>query len=89
MRFSTDDIERNREFFAAKLRAYRQLQDVVHKVKQNARVDDFLILDVRSRDAFTKGHIPGALSLPIEELSRLGSSLPRDRELVTFCWSHL
>jgi rhodanese-related sulfurtransferase len=89
MGFSADDIAANRRFFADKLRAYRQLQELVHKVKHDGtKVADFLLLDVRARDAFAKAHIPGALSVPREELANLAATLPRDRELVTYCWSH-
>ena len=89
MPFSADDIDANRRFFEAKLRAYRQLQDLVHKVKHDpVRISDFLLVDVRGRDAFAKAHVPGAVCVPLAELAALSARLPRDRELVTFCWSH-
>jgi rhodanese-related sulfurtransferase len=88
MPFRPEDIEANRNFFAAKLRAYRQFADLIHKVKHDAPVADFLLLDMRGRDPFAKAHVPGALSLPLNELAELSALLPRDRELVTFCWSH-
>jgi rhodanese-related sulfurtransferase len=89
MRFADEDIEANRAFFEAKLRAYRQFFDLQHKVKRDVpSVPDFLLLDVRARGAFAKAHVPGALCAPEEELAVLSAQLPRDRELVTFCWSH-
>lgn len=88
MAFSSDDIRANRDFFAAKLRAYRQFHDLVHKVKGDAPVSDFVLVDVRGRDAFARAHVPGALCVPLGELDALAAQLPRDRELVTFCWSH-
>ena len=87
MGFSADDIRANRDFFAEKLRAYRQKVELVHKVVDQQAVD-WLLVDVRSRDAFAKAHVPGALCLPAEELAELAPLLPRDRALVTFCWSH-
>jgi len=89
MPFSADDIEANGRYFAAKLRANRQFQDVVHKVKRDSSsVADFVLVDVRGRDAFANAHIPGALCAPMSELRDLSLQLPRDREVVTFCWSH-
>jgi rhodanese-related sulfurtransferase len=88
MAFSLEDIEANARYFAAKLRAIRQFQDLVHKVKRDTPVSDFLLLDVRGRDAFAKAHVPSALCAPLPELERLSAQLPRNRELVTFCWSH-
>jgi rhodanese-related sulfurtransferase len=89
MGFSPEDVEANRRFFTDKLRAYRQLTDLIHKVKHDpVEVGDFILLDVRSRGAYRKAHVPGALCVPYEELATLAAALPRDRELVTFCWSH-
>ena len=89
MPFSPDDIEANRRYFAAKLGANRQFHDLLHKVQHDSTsVPDFLLVDVRGRDAFAKAHVPGALCAPLPELQLLSAQLPRDRELVTFCWSH-
>jgi rhodanese-related sulfurtransferase len=87
MAFSAEDIRANREYFAAKLRAEKQKADIIRKVKQGS--GDFLLLDVRPRDAFRKGHIEGALCVPFEELARLLPQLPKDKELVTYCWNGL
>jgi rhodanese-related sulfurtransferase len=87
MVFTDDDIRANHDFFAAKLRAYRQKVELVHKVV-DGHPADWLLLDVRARDAFARAHVPGALSVPTEEIASLMPLLPRDRALVTFCWSH-
>ena len=43
------------------------------------------VLDVRPRQEYQAAHIPGALSIPLEELSdRLGELAP-DREVVAYC----
>ncbi|HEX9577190.1 MAG TPA: rhodanese-like domain-containing protein [Myxococcales bacterium] len=87
MAFSNEDIKANRDFFAAKLRAEKQKADVQHWVKGEPAGGDFVLLDVRTRDAFAKAHIKGALSAPLAELSDLMPQLPRERELVAYCWS--
>ena len=44
-----------------------------------------LILDVRTADEFAAGHLPKAVSIPVDELrSRLGE-LPPSREIVAYC----
>lgn len=85
MAFRKEDIEANRRYFEEKLRAVKQKADVVHKVQDG--VGDFLLLDTRPRQAFTKEHIQGAWCTPLDELTALAGSLPKDRELVTYCWT--
>jgi len=44
-----------------------------------------VLVDVRTPQEFTAGHIPGAVNVPVDDLrSRLGE-LPRDREIATYC----
>lgn len=43
------------------------------------------VLDVRPPEEFQAGHLPGALSIPLKELERRLSELPRDREVVAYC----
>ncbi len=87
MAFSQDDLRANREYFAAKLRAEKQKVDVVAKVKKEAGAGDFLLLDVRTREAYADGHIAGALSVPLADVAKVAPTLPRDKELVTYCWN--
>ena len=86
MSFKDEDIRANRDFFAAKLRAEKQRHDVVTAIDKGTV--DFVLLDTRQREAFGKGHIPTAWCVPWEELEQAIPHLPRDRELVTYCWSH-
>ena len=88
MAFDPKDIQANREFFAAKLKAERQKNDVARRAKGEAVTPGFVLLDVRGRDAFAKAHVAGALCLPLDELDAIAPGLPRDRELVTYCWNH-
>ncbi|MBI4161583.1 MAG: hypothetical protein HY509_03960 [Acidobacteria bacterium] len=86
MEFTREQVRANRDYFAAKLGAERQKADVVRKVRD--KKGDFLLLDTRGRQAFEQGHIEGAWCVPLDELDALAGSLPRDRELVMYCWNH-
>jgi rhodanese-related sulfurtransferase len=85
MPFSESDIRANREYFARKLQAEKQRNDVLHAAQDGNY--DFVLLDTRDSDAFKNGHIPGAWS-PLAELNEIAKQLPRDREIVTYCWGH-
>ena len=43
------------------------------------------VLDVRPVDEYRTGHIPGALSVPLDHLKELLSKLPKDQEIVAYC----
>jgi rhodanese-related sulfurtransferase/DNA-binding MarR family transcriptional regulator len=43
------------------------------------------VLDVRPSEEYEAGHIPGALSVPLEDLERKLSDLPPDQEIVAYC----
>ncbi len=43
------------------------------------------LLDVRPRDEYETAHIPGAVSIPIEELAEQLSLLPADSKIVAYC----
>ena len=49
-------------FFQRKLRYETDPSDVYRDMQQG--VDTFVVLDVRSPDAYAKSHVPGALHLP-------------------------
>jgi len=46
-----------------------------------------LLVDVRSREEYAAGHVPGAINLPVQELPQRMSELPKDRPLVLYCRS--
>lgn len=45
-----------------------------------------VVVDVRQRDEWKEGHLPGALHLPLQEVPRLGATLPIG-ELWVYCGS--
>ena len=43
------------------------------------------LLDVRPEVEYEAGHLPGALSIPLEELERRLDELPQDGTVVAYC----
>jgi rhodanese-related sulfurtransferase len=43
------------------------------------------VIDVRPRDEYEAGHIPGALSIPVPELKRRLGELPKGKEVIAYC----
>jgi rhodanese-related sulfurtransferase/DNA-binding HxlR family transcriptional regulator len=44
-----------------------------------------IVLDVRPEEEYRAGHIPGALSVPVDGLEAALQALPKDREIVAYC----
>ena len=43
------------------------------------------VIDVRPTEEFAAGHIPGAVSIPLNELADRLAELPADQEIVAYC----
>jgi len=43
------------------------------------------VLDVRPPEEFAAGHLPGAINIPIHELEKRLSELPKRKEIVAYC----
>jgi rhodanese-related sulfurtransferase/predicted transcriptional regulator len=52
---------------------------------ERVRRGEVTVLDVRPSEEYRAAHIPGALSIPLDDLERRLSELPRDREVVAYC----
>lgn len=46
---------------------------------------DVVLLDVRPAQEFRAGHIPGAISMPLDEIESSLADLPAGREIVAYC----
>ena len=44
-----------------------------------------LLVDVRTPQEFSQGHIPGALNIPVDELRARLAEFPRDRPIAIYC----
>ena len=55
------------------------------ELKQRLSRGDVFILDVRPAEEYAAGHVPGAVSIPIESLESTLAELPRDREILVYC----
>lgn len=72
-------------FFQQKLRFETDPADVYTDMKNG--VTDFILLDVRSPDAYAKSHPAGAINLPTATIDTTTTAhLDPDKVLVVYCW---
>lgn len=71
-------------------REFLEAHDALEKIDCRAlmkrmRRAELTLLDVRPAEEYAAGHIPNAVSIPVEELRRQIARLPKDREVVAYC----
>ena len=73
-----------KQYFEAKLAA----ELGPHNVKRLIDSGDtsFVVVDVRSAEGYREGHIPGAINIPFEQLPSRLKSLPKTKEIISYCW---
>jgi rhodanese-related sulfurtransferase len=55
------------------------------ELMRRVRNGEVTVLDVRPAQEYRAGHIPGARSVPLNELKRHLAKLPKSREVVAYC----
>jgi rhodanese-related sulfurtransferase len=55
------------------------------EVLDRARRGLVTVLDVRPPEEYVAGHLPGAVNIPIHELQKRLSELPKRREIIAYC----
>jgi len=72
------------------LRQFKEAPDSLEPLEKKALVDrirsgQVILLDVRPVEEYKAGHIPGAISVPLRELSSRLSKLRRRQPIVAYC----
>jgi len=49
------------------------------------RMAEAVVVDVRSAGQFQSGHIPGALSIPLDQIDAHANDLAKSKLVVTYC----
>lgn len=53
--------------------------------KRIRRKDSLVVLDVRPQEEYEAGHLPGAVSIPLDELKKRLKELPKSKQIVAYC----
>jgi len=52
---------------------------------RRVRAGEVTVVDVRPREEYLAGHLPGALSVPLPDLKKRSRELPKRRDIVAYC----
>ncbi len=53
--------------------------------KRIKRKENLVVLDVRPLSEYEAGHLPGAVSIPLDELKRRVRELPKSKQIIAYC----
>ena len=72
------------------LDAYRDRRNQFEKVtseelRARLKKGEVTLLDVRPAQEYQSGHLPGAISIPLDELPNRMNKLPKKQQIVTYC----
>jgi rhodanese-related sulfurtransferase/DNA-binding transcriptional ArsR family regulator len=75
-----------REFLAEEFDDGAEAEAVTPDVLQERiRAGDVTLIDVRPAEEYRQAHLPGAVSMPVDEIESRLAELPKDREVVAYC----
>jgi len=81
---TSDERQRARAYFEAKLAAQADVMDVVRFLERGD--DEYVLLDARAGEAHAREHLPGAISVPVDSAAQLADNLDPTRQYVVYCW---
>ncbi|NUU64045.1 ArsR/SmtB family transcription factor [Paenibacillus agri] len=68
------------------MNSFEEIQTLsLHEVLNKVEDGSIILLDVRPAEEFEAGHIPGAISVPMEELDTYLQGLSKDTRIAAYC----
>jgi len=72
------------------IKDYREKKNVLEAITidellTRMKTKNTVLLDTRPIEEFNSGHIPGALSVPLETLSTIVKTLPKNKDYIAYC----
>lgn len=77
------EVERALDAYRHRRHEFEQIS--ADELRARLGTDDIILLDVRPQVEYETGHLPGAISIPLDELERRLSELPPDKTIVAYC----
>lgn len=60
-------------------------EDALDLIENNP--DAVFVVDMRAKDAYDSGHLPGAVNIPLGEMGKNLDRLPNNKQIILYCYS--
>lgn len=77
------DISKLKDDFINNLHDIQTLS--MDEVTEKVDNESIILVDLRSKEEFETGHIPGAISMPMDKLDTMIRELPKNAEVIAYC----
>lgn len=77
------EVERALDAYRQRRHEFEQIS--ADELRMRLRAGEIVLLDVRPSVEYQAGHLPEAISMPLDELERRLSELPADKTIVAYC----
>ncbi|CAH1191605.1 Thiosulfate sulfurtransferase GlpE [Paenibacillus sp. JJ-223] len=77
------DISKLKDDFINNLDGVQTL--TMDEVMEKVNRESIVLVDLRPKEEFEMGHIPGAISMPMDQLDSMMRELPKDAEVIAYC----
>ena len=77
------EVERTLDAYRQRRHEFEQIS--ADELRARLRNGEVVLLDVRPRVEYETGHLPNAISIPVDELERRLSELPPNKTIVAYC----
>lgn len=77
------EVERTLDVYRHRRHEFEKIS--ADELRRRMRKEEILLLDVRPQVEYRAGHLPGSISIPLDELERRLEELPENKTIVAYC----
>ena len=77
------EMERSLDAYRHRRHEFEKIS--VEELQNRMRNSEVTLIDVRPREEYQAGHLPGSISIPLKEFQLRIGEIPRDKTIVVYC----
>lgn len=78
-----DEVNKIKEKFSDNNQEFEAL--TIEELDEKMKNNEIMLIDVRPSEEYEHAHIPGAVSIPVNELKSMVANLPENKTIIAYC----